>query len=87
MLKKFENLGTALSRNESKKIIGGDGYNDLIVDDGGIKCSYTKKSTAECNNASFGNTYCQVNDLAVCNQGANNLCSSNSCCASASCSY
>ena len=25
MLKRFENLGTALSRNESKKVMGGDG--------------------------------------------------------------
>ncbi len=31
MLKKFENLGTALSRNESKKVVGGN-YTVLVVD-------------------------------------------------------
>ena len=38
MLKRFENLGTALSRNESKMVVGGNCYNELIEEDETVLC-------------------------------------------------
>ncbi len=38
MTKKFENFGTALSREQMKKIMGGCGIGELYYEDGGDAC-------------------------------------------------
>ena len=53
MLKRFENLGTALSRNEAKKVVGGvDEYED-VLDEGGNGCC--------AHNADWSWSYCGEN--------------------------
>ena len=65
MLKRFENLGTALSRNESKKVVGGN-YTVLMVDLGDLagdegSCSGScdvGKTSGTCRTASNNLCYC-----------------------------
>ncbi len=51
MLKKFENLGTALSRNESKMVVGGNfGETEVVFDAAGTCCAHGADLTKDdCN--------------------------------------
>ncbi|MBX7264403.1 MAG: hypothetical protein IT251_08110 [Chitinophagaceae bacterium] len=65
MTKKFENFGTALSREQMKKIMGGCGIGELC-DDGGLSCEdecvrdsdCAGQPNNKCKNVACGQTQC-----------------------------
>ena len=62
MLKRFENLGTALSRNESKMVVGGDATVLILEPGDGSTCIINKDCTLDnvagtCRTSQYG-CYC-----------------------------
>jgi hypothetical protein len=67
MKTKFENLGTALSREQAKKIVGGDD-GDLSFDDLG------GGTAGSCKTDIHGHCYCSNGNTAACNSKCSNSC-------------
>ncbi len=61
MLKRFENLGTALSRNESKKVVGGNETVLMLDVPDAVSCQFTGHpcgGTGTCTSNFIGDPEC-----------------------------
>ncbi len=59
MLKRFENLGTALSRNESKMVVGGNDLGVLNAGSVGFLDGEACSASADCGNGQVATVNCR----------------------------
>lgn len=69
MLKRFENLGTALNRNESKRVVGGDANQEEFVLDDDTESSDALRKVLTGWTLSNGKCYCDYHYIVQSNTG------------------